>query len=122
LLLFKKEKHWKRATSREAAALVGLTGANRANRDVPELSAKLTVRWSCGFFPPADYRRCGVQIGGESLGRAGPAFSASSSVASVASCSKKKNHRKGAVSREAVELCWFNKGLFYRVRSAGPLR
>jgi hypothetical protein len=63
-----------------------------------------------------------VQIGGESLGRAGPAFSASSSVASVASCSKKKNHRKGAVSREAVELCWFNKGLFYRVRSAGPLR
>jgi len=38
------------------------------------------------------------------LGRAGPAFLASSSVASVSSCSKKKNQWKRAASREAVAL------------------
>ena len=36
----------------EASAPVGLTGGNRANRDAPQLSAKLTVRRSCDFSPP----------------------------------------------------------------------
>jgi hypothetical protein len=64
-------------------------GAEREAYGPPELR----------FLPAADYRRRRVRICAESLGRAGPAFPASSSVASVSSCSKKRTHRKRAARR-----------------------